>query len=316
MGAVVLANTVNMPREEWLELRRRGIGGSDAAAIAGLNRWRSPVAVWLEKTGQVEPEEPGEAAYWGAKLEDIVAEEFAQRTGFKIRRRNAILAHPEYPFMIANVDRIIVDKEHGNGILECKTTSEYRKDEWAGGKIPDEYMIQVQHYLAVTGYGYAYIAVLIGGNKFHYQRIERDDELIGYLIKIERDFWRLVEENTPPPMDGSAAATELLARLYPTAQPDSCINLPPEAEELIAEYEAAKAEETAAAERRQAAENKLKALLGEHEVGLIGGVPRVVWKTVTQSRVDTKRLRAEHPEIYEKYATTSTYRRFMLKAAK
>lgn len=305
----VLVSTKNMDRTEWLEWRRRGIGGSDAAAIAGLSRFKTPMAVWLEKTGQIEPEEPGEAAYWGQVLEDVIAREFSLRTGKKVQRKQAILVHPEYPFMLANIDRLVVGEKAG---LECKTTSEYYKGAWDGDQVPDEYVIQCQHYMAVTGFPKWYIAVLIGGNKFRWKEIERDEEIIGYLIKIEGDFWRLVETNTPPEMDGSKACSDLLDRLYPQAEHGKTIDLPGEAEEAIAQYEEAKEQEAYWAEKRAEAENRLKALLGEAEIGRIGS-RKVIWKNVTTSRLDTKLLKAEQPEIYARYARESTYRRFEIR---
>lgn len=150
-------------------------------------------------------------------------------------RRNAILQHPKYTFMLANIDRYIMDNERGRGILECKTANEYFKGEWDGDKIPEHYLIQIQHYLAVTGLEYAYIAVLIGGNKFRMKQIDRDDEIIDYLVKIESDFWHLVENEIPPEMDGSDASKELLAKLYPEAKQESSIELPPVAKELVQE---------------------------------------------------------------------------------
>jgi putative phage-type endonuclease len=306
----VLVPTLGMEREEWLMARRKGIGGSDAAAIAGLNRWRSPIAVWLEKTGQIVPEEPGEAAYWGIMLEDLVAQEFTKRTGKKVRRRNAILQHPEHPFMLANVDRLVVGERAG---LECKISSEYRKGEWGedGETLPPEYLIQVQHYMAVTGYDSWYLAVLIGGNKFIHFRVDRDQELIDYLIKIESDFWKLVEDGTPPPMDGSDASKELLSRLYPKSN-NEAIELPKSALELIEERDHWAEQEKLMAEKKQEAENKLKQLLGDNEVGWVGE-RKVTWKTVTSQRLDTKKLQAEHPDIYAKYVTESSYRRFSIK---
>lgn len=306
----VLVSTRDMPRDEWLAWRRRGIGGSDAAAIAGLNPWKSPVAVWLEKTGQIEPEEPGEAAYWGTVLEDLIAREFAARTGCKVRRRNAILQHSRYPFMLANLDREVRDPERGRGILEVKTAGERRTHEWEQG-VPEYYLIQVQHYLAVTGYQFAYVAVLIGGQRYLHRLVERDEEIIRYLVQIEADFWRLVETRTPPPMDGSDASAELIARLYPESRPEK-IRLPADAEALIAEYEQAKAEEKAAAARAEAAANKLKMLLGEAEEGLVGE-RRVIWRTIESERLDTKALKAAYPDIAAKFIKTTAYRRFEVK---
>lgn len=280
--STVLVSTKDLPREQWLEERRKGIGGSDVAAIAGLSRYKSAVQVWLEKTGQVNDDETAsESAFWGTVLEDVVAQEFANRTGLKIQRRNAILQHPDYSFMLANLDRIILGKEHGNGVLEVKTASEYFKDDWTEDQVPDAYMLQLQHYLAVTGFTYGYLAVLIGGNKYRQYPIERDEEIIGNLVQIETEFWRMVEQGTPPAFDGSDASTELLKRLYPEGRHEE-IELPQDAKELTREYEEANLYEKQWKERKDAAENRLKAMLGEYEVGWIGD-RRVEWKTIERA---------------------------------
>ena len=309
--AVVLANTNEMSHEEWLKARRKGIGGSDAAAIAGLNKWKSPVSVYLEKIGQA-PEEKvnSESAYWGTMLEDVVAQEFSKRTGLKVRRRNAILQHPEYPFMLANIDRLIVGEKAG---LECKTASEYLKGEWKDDEVPAQYLIQCQHYMAVTGYDAWWIAVLIGGNKFVYKKIERDEDIIQYLIQIESDFWNNhVLKKNPPMFDGSDASSDLLKALYPTAKFDDEIELPPDASELIEKYEQAKQEEEEAAIRRKEAENQLKAMLGEYEKAFAGD--RIVtWKNVRSSRVDTKLLKEKYPEVYREVSKETISRRFAIK---
>lgn len=313
--AQVLASTKDMSREEWLKARRQGIGGSDAAAIAGLHPYKTAIQVYLEKIGEIGEEEAGEAAYWGTKLEDVVAEEFSTRTGFKVSRRNAILQHPEHKFMLANIDRFFMHPERGRGVLECKTASAYKAGEWEGDKIPDHYVIQVQHYLAVTGLQFGAIAVLVGGNRFLYKLVERDEEIIRYLIQIESSFWQMVEARTPPPLDGSKAATDLLDMLYPVEQVKAeqpPIELPPAAYDLIAAYEQAKAEEKAASERKEAAANQLKALLGDYEIGIVGD-RRVIWKTIESERLDTKAFKAAHPDIAAKFIKPSNYRRFEVK---
>ena len=316
LSALRMADTRDIERAEWLKLRRRGIGGSDAAAIAGLNPWRSPVQVYMEKVGAIpNDDEPSEAAYWGTVLEDVVAQEFTRRTQLKTQRINAILQHPEHPFMLANVDRRIVATDEGPGILECKTGSAFAREDWEDGKVPAHYMIQVQHYLAVTGYQYGYIAVLLGGRDFRYARIERDEELISYLINIEQEFWGRVERRDPPKFDGSDASSELLTQMYPEAQPNKAIDLPSEADLLIAEYELAKAEETAATERKEAAANRLKAMIGEAELGYCR--ERIVsWKQITSNRLDAKALKADHPNLHDQYLKQSSYRRFTITSVK
>lgn len=307
--AQVLVMTKDMDREEWLKHRRKGIGGSDAAAIAGLNPWKSPIEVYLEKIGEMPDQEDNERMYWGRVLEDVVAKEFTERTGKRVRRRNAILQHPEYTFMTANVDRILIGEKVG---LECKTTSEYAKDSWEDDKVPDMYILQCQHYMAVTGYKGWWIAALIGGNKFVYKYIERDEDIINYLIQIESEFWKMVQDRTPPAMDGSESSQMVLKMLYPESDPNTEIILPSEAETLIGEYELAADEEKEAKRRKDEAANKLKALLGEYETGKAGD--RIVtWKTIKSNRLDTRALKAAHSEIYQEFAKENSYRRFGIK---
>lgn len=304
--AAVLVPTKNMTREEWLAWRRKGIGGSDAAAIAGVSRYKSPVEVWLEKTGQVPPEEQGEPAYWGRVLEDVVAREWSRRTKKKVKRRLAILRHRHYPFMVANVDRLVIGEKAG---LEVKTTGAQHRDEWENGRVPDEYVIQVQHYMAVTGFPVWYVAVLIGGQEFRWTTVPREEELIRYLIKIEADFWRLVETRVMPDLDGSRAATELITSMYPQAEPGKKVILPEEARELIAQYDQAKEQEAYWAERKAEAENRLKALMGDAEIGWCGD-RKVTWKNIPRTDLDRKKLKAEMPEIYERFTYPNPYRRF------
>jgi putative phage-type endonuclease len=310
MTAVTFAKTLDMPRDEWLELRRQGIGGSEAAAILGFNPWKTSMDVWLEKTGEfsADDEPDNEKMYWGNMLEDIVAREFMARTGLKVRRRNAILKHKQYPFMIANVDRLVVGQSAG---LECKTAGQYLADDWAMG-VPEYYLPQVQHYMAVTGYKAWYVAVLIGGQEFKYYRISRDNSFIRELIQAEIEFWRLVEAKIPPPIDGTKASTELVKKLYPEAEKGKEIDLPFEAFELIQQYEQACEEERRLQLIKDEAANKLKEMLGTAEKGAIHG-RQVIWQNVTSKRLDSKALQKEHPEIYGRFVRESTYRRFSIK---
>lgn len=309
MAMTIEAVTKVLTREEWLKIRRRGIGGSDAAAIAGLSRYRSPVKVYMEKLGLIEDTEENEAMYWGTKLEDVVAEEFSLRTGLKIRRKNAILKHPEHEFMLANVDRLIVGKREG---LECKTSSAYKAGEWEGDEIPWEYALQCYHYMAVTGYDAWWIAVLIGGNRFVYKRIERDENIIANLIKIESDFWNNhVVKRIPPDPDGSDASSEFLKQMYPDSNGE-IIEFPSDVESLIEQYEQAKEDEKAAAERKAEAENKIKALMGDYETGYWKD-RKITWKSLTTNRFDTKRFQKDHPDLYRQYVNETSFRRFSIK---
>ncbi len=312
MPAKVLVSTENMPYEDWLEYRKQGIGGSDASVVCGINRYKSPVELWMEKTGQLPHQEAGEAAYWGTQLEPFVRAEFTKRTGIEVSRRNELLQSEEHPFMLANLDGICEVPDVGPCIFEAKTASAYKVGEWEDA-IPDEYALQLAHYMAVTGYAGAYIAVLIGGNTFKWKFIERDEELISMLIQLETDFWNHVQDGTPPPLDGSDASAKFLAERFSNSTPRSHITLPDTAANLLAQYDEACEELEAVTERKQKAENLLKEMIGENEVGTAGD--RVItWKSVSQERLDSKTLRAEHPVLYKKYVNQTSYRRFSVKA--
>ncbi|ODA07616.1 MULTISPECIES: YqaJ viral recombinase family protein [Paenibacillus] len=315
MAMNIAAITKGIERDEWLRLRKRGIGGSDASAVAGLNRYKSPVGVFLEKTDQIVPDEPGEAAYWGSQLEDLVAREFMNQTGLRVQRSNKMYQHPTHKFMLGNVDRLILDKGgRGLGILECKTASAYKLSEWADDQVPDAYAIQLQHYMAVLGVDYGYFAVLIGGQKFQYKLVERNEGIIDSLIQIEDEFWnKHVIPQVPPMVDGSAASTELLNRLYPASRPATEITLEKDQALLVDKLIAAKEDAKAAEEQVKRLENELKAAIGENEVATYNGEPLVTWKSSQTTRLDTKRLKQEHPHIFEKYANTTSSRRFLVK---
>ena len=310
MSAKIVISTENLPYEEWLEFRKSGIGGSDASVVCGINRYKSPIELWMEKTGRQPPQEAGESAYWGTQLEGIVREEFTKRTGIEVKLAKCILQSEEFPFMQANLDGVCHDPELGDCIFEAKTASAFKMGEWENS-IPDEYMLQVQHYMAVTGFKAAYIAVLIGGNTFKWQRVERDEEIIQMLIKLEAEFWQHVKNDTPPQIDGSDASAKFLAEKFAECK-KAQINLPIEAEKLIKKYSEACEKLDEFTEQKQLAENKLKEMLGENEVGVIGG-NIVSWKGVSQERIDSKTLKAEHPTLYKKYANSTSYRRFSIK---
>ncbi len=311
--ANILAVTENMPYEDWLEWRKKGIGGSDASVVCGISRYKSPVELWLDKTGQLPYQEAGEAAYWGTQLETLVRAEFTKRTGIEVEHKGVLLQSEEYPFMLANLDGTCEHPDYGTCIFEAKTASAYKAGEWDDA-IPDEYQLQIQHYMAVTGYKAAYIAVLIGGNTFRWKLVERDEELISMLIELEANFWDHVRMNTPPAMDGSAASAKFLSERFPDSVPKSQIILPDTAADLIRQYDTACEQLETITEQKQEAENKLKELLGENEVGTAGD-RIIIWKSVSQERLDSKTLKAEHPALYQKYANKTSYRRFTIKAA-
>jgi len=313
MSAKVLVSTADLPYEDWLEYRRKGIGGSDASVVCGVSRYKSPVELWLDKTGQLPNQEAGEAAYWGTQLEALVRTEFTKRTGIEVQQVKQLLQSEEYPFMLANLDGLCEHPDYGLCIFEAKTASAYKAGEWDDA-IPDEYLLQIQHYMAVTGYQGAYIAALIGGNTFKWKFVKRDEELIAMLIELEAAFWENVQNGTPPALDGSDASAKFLSQRFPESAPMSQIILPEDAAALIRQYDVACEQLETVTEQKQEAENRLKEMLGENEMGTVG--ERIVtWKTVSQERLDSKTLKAEHPMLYKKYVSKTSHRRFSIKAA-
>jgi len=303
-----MARTADLDRSAWLHLRKKGIGGSDAPAVAGVSKWKSPLEVYLEKIGQIDKRNETESIYWGERLEEIVADEFQRRSGKKVRRKKSICQSSNNPFMIANIDREVVGENAG---LECKTTSVFNANNWDLDHVPDDYMLQCQHYMKVMDWDYMYLAVLIGGQKFKWMRIDRDTDLIDQLVSIERDFWRRVESKDPPPVDGSKAATDILNFLYGDAG-EGVIDLPEESLGWVLDYFQFSQEEKMAKEQKDEASNKLKNLLKNNREGRISNF-QVLWSPVTTQRLNTTRIKSELPDIYEKYLDESTYRKFSIK---
>lgn len=217
--ALKLVKTQDLSRDQWLDVRKRGIGSSDAAAAVGLNPYKSQLALWMEKTGrgdglpQIDPSDETSPAYWGTLLEPIVAAHYTKRTGNRVRRINAVLQHSSQPWMLANIDREVMGASDVQ-ILECKTAGINGSRLWKDG-VPEYVQLQVLHQLAVTGKQAADVAVLIGGQELRIHRIERDEELIQRLIRLERGFWDCVEQDRQPAADGSDSADQALRCLYP-----------------------------------------------------------------------------------------------------
>lgn len=299
-----------MNKLEWLKERQAGIGGSDVGAILGVNKYKTAFQVYIEKTEIIsEAKEQSEAAYWGDQFEDIVAKEFEKRTGKKVRRDRKHYKHSEHPFMLANIDRKIVGE---NAILECKTANQYLASEWKDDEIPASYLLQVQHYICVTNADKAYIACLVGGQKFIWKEIKRDDELIEIIIKAEKDFWKLVEDKTPPALDGSSAAEKYLRERFANVQGGTKVALGVKYKEKIEKYLSLKKQIKELEQETRTLENSLKLEIGDNEAGYIDNF-LINWKSYSKTSIDSKKLKEEQPEIYNKYSKKSKYRKFEIK---
>ncbi|GAB3340296.1 YqaJ viral recombinase family protein [Marilutibacter aestuarii] len=300
--ALRLVDTRSLPRQQWLEVRKKGIGSSDAAAAVGLCPYKSQLELWMEKTGRtVRQEEPGQDSpmYWGTLLEPYVATAYTERTGHKVRRLNAVLQHPTYSYMLANIDREVVGSKDVQ-ILECKTAGEFGSRLWRDG-VPEYVQLQVQHQLAVTGKQAADVAVLLCGQKLELHRIERDEDLIGRLIVLEARFWEHVTQDVPPSADGSESAARALRNLYPGT--DTTIDLT-EDRQLCSDFQSLVALRDEIAEKDKQAEclrQRLQEAMGDASRALFLGGEITFRRSKDSTSVDAKRLAQEHPELVAQY---------------
>lgn len=307
MNAVKIVSTRNMPYEEWLKWRKAGLGGSEAASIAGLNPWSSPLKVYMDKINEeVQGIEDNERMRVGRDLEDYVARRFAEETGKKVRKENYLLQHPEHKFMFANLDRVVVGE---NAFLECKTTGSYSKSEWEDG-IPLHYELQCLHYMAVGGFDYGYIACLIGNEKFIWHKIERDEDTIQNLIKIEQDFWfENVLKQVPPDPDGSDDYSDLIKKKYTTSIPES-IELADSYIEKIKRRDEVDALIKDLEQQKKQIDQEIQIAMQDFERAVVGD--RVItWKPQNRTSIDSSRLKADG--LYDSYAKTSCSRVFKVK---
>lgn len=296
---------------EWRKLRNEAIGGSDAAAVLNISPYKGALALWMEKTGQLTPDDISskESVRLGNELEDYVARRFSEATGKRIRRRNATLKNPDLPFAHANVDRLVVGEDAG---LECKTTSSI--DPFDEKNIPATYYCQCVHYMMVTGAKCWYLAVLFMGHRpeFRYYTIERDEDEIRALADAEAAFWDAVTNNTPVAAGGSDGDCEALAEKYPGDNSLEPVDLEPVVVSLAALVQL-KAQKKALDNSIKEAENKIKQCMGDSTRGSAGSF-RVTWKPTTTERFCLDDFKADHPEIdLSEYYKTTVTRRFTLK---
>lgn len=305
-----LISTRNIDKESWLKYRKQGIGGSDAGAVCGLNPYRTAIQVYYDKTSDSIEDVDNEAMRQGREFEEYVARRFCEASGKKVRRANTMFYDEKNPFMIADVDRMIVGENAG---LECKTASPYSEEKWRDDKIPLSYQLQCYHYMSVCNADAWYIAVLIYGRDFKYYRIERDDEVIENLIRIEKEFWNeYVLKQVIPDPDGSKTADVAIAERFKESK-SITIPLTGFDERLERRQELLSLLEKIETEKRQI-DQELKLYLGDAEIAENEHY-RISWKNFSRSSIDEKRLKAEQPEIYKKYRRETTSRRFTVKAA-
>lgn len=301
-----LVSTVDLSKEEWLKYRKAGITGTDAGAVCGLDPYSSAFQVYQDKISSEIELCDNEAMRQGRDMEEYVAKRFAEVTGLKIRKANAIFQNEQYPFMLADFDRLIVGQKAG---LECKTVSPYSADKWSDGKIPLHYQMQVQHYLAVSGYDCWYVAALIFGKEFIIRKVERDEELISYLITIEMNFWydKVLSRVMPDP-DGSDNCSEMISKMYFKGKAEKAIELHGYKDLLDRREELESLIKKMKTEKEQI-DQKIKMEMQDATVAREADY-KVSWSNYEQSRLDTKKLKQEQPSIYETYCNKNSSRRF------
>lgn len=296
---------------QWLEYRKNGIGGSEASSILGFNPYSSPLDVWLEKTGRSEHEDISDkpSVYWGNVLEDVVATEFKKRhPEFTVREPKAMFVSKRHRFMFASCDRLVFDRPRArrpHAILEIKTAGAYRADDWADG-VPDYYLPQVVHYMAVLDADLAYVAVLIGGSDYREYVVKRDEEDIRALIEAEEAFWNYVETDTMPELVGGAAAdseSDALLGIYAESTGDMPF-MDAGFEELCAAYRNVQKDEEALKQTKRELGNAIKSRIGEAK-GAVGDCFKVTWSRGETSRFDSKRFIAENADLASEYMETT-----------
>ena len=314
-AALRLVETKALDRNEWLEVRKRGIGSSDAAAAVGLNPYKSQLELWMEKTGRAPDGERHQGMddprFWGTLLEPYVAVAYQQKTERRVRKVNAVLQHPTYPFMLANIDREVIGCPDVQ-VLECKTAGEFGSRLWKEG-VPEYVQLQVQHQLAVTGTDAADVAVLLCGQKLEIHRILRDDDIIARLIVLESRFWECVKTDTPPPADGSESSAKALRHLYQGN--DTSLDLTSDTGlcQVFEVLAALRAELDAKEQLAEQLKQTLQQAMGDASKALFASGIVTYRRAKDGASIDTKRLTAERPAIAAQYTVTRPgSRRFAL----
>lgn len=303
--------TKDMSLAEWREMRRTGIGGSEAASVLGMNPFSSPLYVYLDKLGLLPEKDETEAMRQGRDLEQYVADRFSKSTGKKTRRLNQMLRNTDRDWMLANIDRDVVGEDAG---LECKTTSVYNRTEFDQGDIPASMYWQCVAYMAVTGCSKWYLAVLVLNSAFHVFEIARNEDHIKMLVEAEREFWyEHVLKGIPPLPSGSDQDDDLIPIIIGGGTNGDVIDLST-LDNDIGTMQTIKASMDALDKQHKAIRQRVMMAMGEYQEGHTDRF-RVTYKPHTTSRVDTAAMRKEHPAIVAAYTSATEVRPLKVKGA-
>ena len=308
--------------EEWLEERKKSLGGSDIGAILGMNEYSSPYTIWAEKTGKLPPFEGNEWTRLGNDLEGYVADRFSELSGLKVINDSCTWRNDKYPHLHANIDRKVVGMKAG---VECKLTSEFNAKKYKNGEFPDRFYAQCVEYLAVTEYERWFLAVLIYGKGIKIYQMTRipndetpewceasvyvEDGEIEALVKVTGDFWNNnVLTNTPPTPDGTKSTTETLTAIYPESNGDTISLAAYESD--LKQYKTLSSLLDDVTQQKEEVANRIKAYMGEASKGE-SNTYKVSWSSAVRSTFDHKRFAKENPDIdLSDYYKTNHYRTF------
>jgi len=282
-------------RESWLEARRLSIGSSDITAICGESRYASPFSVWAEKTGREVPahDEESELLEWGHRNEEVIAAKMGEVLRKEVDERIVLRDPGDFaicraPASVPVPASATLDREaflrvedfsglsdtqpiHPGGtvpyaVVELKNSSSWMEARWRE-EIPISVTLQAQWQMIVTGHDLAFVAALIGGNRFRWARLETDDNLREILLSIAAEFWEQVETDSPPPVDGLAVTRRALVARYGKGGDGTTVALRDEASQAWHCRAAAKARIKEDKSIVDKATNDLVAAIGDHSAG-------------------------------------------------
>lgn len=306
----VIKHKLPTTHEDWLADRAKGIGGSDVGALLGLNKYKSPYTLWAEKSGILHAEEVNnEAVRVGHDLEQYVAERFMEATGHTVVTSDYSFQSERYPFMLANVDRLLTDEESG---LECKTASALTRYDFENGDIPPSYYCQCVHYMAVTGLKKWYIAILVMGKGFYWFEINRDEQEIKDLIEAETEFWNKVENGIEPPIDGMQSTTQTLSKRFSRSKDGKECILGYEAESALNMINSINEKMKELKEQKALYENIVKREMRSAEKAETEDLI-VTWKRKASRRFSQSDFKKAEPLMYKQFMKESTSERFAVK---
>lgn len=296
---------------QQLKDRKHGIGGSDAAAILGLSKWKTPLDIFFDKTSEEvnEDEKLSSSQEWGNILEPVIINKFEKETGLTCVIKNEKIIHPKHNFMLSNIDAFIPSE---NAILECKTADKMLASEWSlegGDNIPDYYLIQCAHYAEVMNVKKVYIAVLIGGNDFRIYHYNANQQLQDVIVQKEEKFWNENVLKRIPPQPLSYQDCQNLWKQSKNIVIESNQDI----EEAFYKLKSLKEEIQSKEKEVESLQKDICSFMGEADTLITNNSEKLcTWKSQSAKRIDTNLLKVQNPEIYDKYLKESSFRVFRL----